>query len=103
MGLTTIGAAARRGGKGPRDVGLAAGAAAGEPEAVSHNVCEEYSTVLYIIFIYIYIYIFIHIYKDQLKNKKPTSCHLLFLFYFLDTQHVSAINTPIIRNLRLCC
>jgi len=27
-----------------------------------------------------------------LKNKKPTRCHLLFLFFFLDIQHVSGIN-----------
>ena len=38
-----------------------------------------------------------------LKNKKPNRCHLLFLFYFLETQHVSVINTAIIRSLRLCC
>ena len=34
---------------------------------------------------------------------KPTRCHLLFLFFFLDTQHVSGINMSIIRSLRLCC
>ena len=28
----------------------------------------------------------------QLKNKKPTGCHLLYLLYFLDIQHVSGIN-----------
>jgi len=28
---------------------------------------------------------------------------LLFLFYFLETQHVSDINVPIFRSLRLCC
>ena len=38
-----------------------------------------------------------------LKNKKPTRYHLLFLFFFLDTQHVSGINMPIFRSLRLCC
>jgi len=30
----------------------------------------------------------------QLKNKKPTRCHLLYLLYFLDTQHVSALICP---------
>ena len=39
----------------------------------------------------------------QPKNKKPTRCHLLFLFYFLQTQRVSGINMPIVRSLRLCC
>jgi len=38
-----------------------------------------------------------------LTNKKPTRCHLLLLFYFLETQHVSGINKPIFRSLRLCC
>jgi len=38
-----------------------------------------------------------------LKNKKPTWCHLLYLLYFLDTQHVSGINMSIFRSLRLCC
>jgi len=38
-----------------------------------------------------------------LKNKKPTRCHLLYLLYFLDTQHVSGINMSIFRSLRLCC
>jgi len=33
-----------------------------------------------------------------LTNKIPTRCHLLFLFYFLETQHVSGINIPIFRN-----
>ena len=28
----------------------------------------------------------------MLKNKKPTRCHLSYLLYFLDTQHVSGIN-----------
>ena len=40
---------------------------------------------------------------QKLKNRKPTGCHLLFLFCFLDTQHVSDINMPIFRSLRLCC
>ena len=39
----------------------------------------------------------------QLTNKKPTRCHLLILFYFLETQHVSGINMPIFRSLQLCC
>ena len=39
----------------------------------------------------------------HLKNIKPTICHLLYLLYFLDTQHVSGINMSIFRNLRLCC
>jgi len=34
-----------------------------------------------------------------LKNKKPTRCHLLFLFYFLETQHVLGINMP---SSRIC-
>jgi len=38
-----------------------------------------------------------------LTNKKPTRCHLLLLFYFLETQHVSSINMSIFRSLRLCC
>ena len=38
-----------------------------------------------------------------LKNKKPTRCHFLFLFYFLETQHVSGINMPISRSMRLYC
>ena len=37
------------------------------------------------------------------KNKKPTRCHLLYLLYFVDTQHVSGINMSIFRSLRLCC
>jgi len=48
----TSGTAARRGGKGPRVGERVAGTVAGEPEAVSQNLCEEYSTVHYIIFIY---------------------------------------------------
>ena len=43
------------------------------------------------------------IYRKQLKNKKPTRCHMLSLFFFLDTEHVSGINMPIFRSLRLCC
>jgi len=39
----------------------------------------------------------------QLKNKKPARCHLLYLLYFLDTQHVSGINMSIFKSLRLCC
>jgi len=38
-----------------------------------------------------------------LKNKKRIRCHLLYLLYFLDTQHVSGINMSIFRSLRLCC
>jgi len=41
--------------------------------------------------------------KFLLKNKKPTWCHLSYLLYFLDTQHVSGINMSIFRSLRLCC
>ena len=33
-----------------------------------------------------------------LKNQKPTRCHLLYLLYFLDTQHVSGINMSIFRS-----
>ena len=37
------------------------------------------------------------------ENKRPTWCHLLFLFLFLCVQHVSDINISIIRSLRLFC
>jgi len=37
------------------------------------------------------------------ENKRPTWCHLLFLFHFLCAQHVSDINISIIRSLRLFC
>ena len=37
------------------------------------------------------------------EGKKPTRYQLLFLFYFLETQHVSGINMPIFRSMRLCC
>jgi len=37
-----------------------------------------------------------------LKYKKPTWFHLLFLFFFLDTQHFSDINIPIFRSLPVC-
>jgi len=37
------------------------------------------------------------------ENKRPTWCHLLFLFHFLCAQHVSDINISIIRILRLFC
>jgi len=30
-------------------------------------------------------------------------CHLLYLLYFLDTEHVSGINMFIFMSLRLCC
>jgi len=40
---------------------------------------------------------------DSWKIKNPTRCHLLLLFFFLETQHVSGINMPIFRSLRLCC
>jgi len=36
-----------------------------------------------------------------MTNKKPTRCHLLLLFYFLETQYVSGINILIFRSLRL--
>jgi len=38
-----------------------------------------------------------------LTNENPNRCHLLLLFYFLDTHHVWGINMPIFRTLRLCC
>jgi len=38
-----------------------------------------------------------------LQNKKPARCHLLLLFFFSETQHVSGSNMPIFRLLRLCC
>ena len=41
--------------------------------------------------------------STYVKNKKPTRCHLLILFYFLETQHVSGINMPIFRSMRLYC
>jgi len=37
------------------------------------------------------------------ENKRPTWCHLLFLFNFLCAQYVSDINISIIRSLRLFC
>jgi len=37
------------------------------------------------------------------ENKRPTWCHLLFLFHFLCARHVSDINISIIRSLRLFC
>jgi hypothetical protein len=37
------------------------------------------------------------------ENKRPTWCHLLFLFHFLCAQHVLDINMCIIRSLRLFC
>ena len=37
------------------------------------------------------------------QNKRPTWCHLLFLFHVLCAQHVSDINISIIRSLRLFC
>jgi len=37
------------------------------------------------------------------ENKRPTWCHLLFLFHFLGAQHVSDFNISIIRSLRLFC
>jgi len=37
------------------------------------------------------------------ENKRPTWCHLLFLFHFLCAQHVSDNNMSIIRSLRLFC
>ena len=40
---------------------------------------------------------------DRRRIKKPTRCQLLYLLYFLDTQHVSGINMSIFRSLRLCC
>jgi len=36
-----------------------------------------------------------------LKNERPTWCHNLFLFHFFNVQHVSDINTSIMRSLRL--
>jgi len=41
--------------------------------------------------------------NKMLKNKKPNRCDLLYLLYFLDTQHVSGINMSVFRSLRLCC
>jgi len=37
------------------------------------------------------------------ENKRPTCCHLLFLFHVLCAQHVSDINISVIRNLWLFC
>jgi len=51
-----------------------------------------YFTLLLYIYIYMYIY---------LKNKRPTWCHWLFLFHVFYAQHVSDINTSIIRSLQL--
>jgi len=36
------------------------------------------------------------------RKIKPTRCRLLYLLYFLDTQHVSGTNMSIFRSLRLC-
>ena len=45
----------------------------------------------------------INININYLKNKKPTRCHLLYLLYFLDTQHVSGISMSLFRSMRLSC
>jgi hypothetical protein len=37
------------------------------------------------------------------ENKRPTWCHLLFLFHLLCDRHVSDINISIIGSLRLFC
>ena len=37
------------------------------------------------------------------ENKRPTWCHLLFIFHFLCVQHASGINISITRSLRLFC
>jgi len=55
------------------------------------------------ILIFQYMFLYAMELPYMLKNKKPTRCHLLFLFLFLDTQYVSGINVPIFRSLRLCC
>jgi len=41
--------------------------------------------------------------KKSVFVEEPTRCHLFYLLYFLDTQHVSGINMSIFRSLRLCC
>ena len=44
--------------------------------------------------------------KVILRNARCNNediCHLLLLFYFLETQHVSGINMPIFRSMRLYC
>jgi len=40
---------------------------------------------------------------DRWQMKKLTRCHSSLLFYFLEAQHVSGVNMPIFRSLRLCC
>ena len=37
----------------------------------------------------------------RVKNQLDVTCY--FYFFFLDTQHVSGINMPLFRSLRLCC
>jgi len=37
------------------------------------------------------------------EEKNTNLMSLAILFHFLGTQHVSDINTSIIRSLRLCC
>ena len=48
-------------------------------------------------------YIYWTVHNLIVENKRPTWCHLLFLFNFLCAQHVSDINISIIRSLRLFC
>jgi hypothetical protein len=43
------------------------------------------------------------IHNTIVENKRPTWCHLQFLFHFVCSQHVSDINISIIRILRLFC
>jgi len=45
----------------------------------------------------------VEIKKRTVESKRPTWCHLLFLFHFTCAQHVSDINISIIRSLRLFC
>jgi len=50
-----------------------------------------------------YNFIIMYIQCKVVENKRPTWCHLLFLFHFLFAHRVSDINISIIRSLRLFC
>ena len=39
----------------------------------------------------------------KLNKERPTWCHLLFLISLFNAQHVSDVNTAILRSLRLMC
>ena len=45
----------------------------------------------------------INILRCTVSKRSKNRCHLLLLFYFLETQHVSGISMFIFRSLLLCC